>query len=164
MRVLSATSVSTIEEPTAPAADVNIYLPPLSLVRNITERLNKLASISAVSEPDRVILSANMSGEFKMAFAGPEARVESKWRDLQNPVVANSQAREDHPSTVRDQEEFVEVRVDGKEWAKVLKVSTLGRKAVACFCDDLALVLYVFLSEDDEEDTILTYYMSSYSA
>jgi HUS1 checkpoint protein len=167
VRVLSAASVDTIQEPQTPEADVHIYLPPLSQLRSITERFNKLSTFSQTSEPpQRLILSANMSGEFKMALKGSEVSVESKWRDLQNPVLAEAvENREEHPSTIRDQTLFATVRVDGREWAKVLKVGNVARRVVACFCEGLAIVLYVFLTEESDPDqTVLTYYMSSYSA
>jgi HUS1 checkpoint protein len=166
VRVLSVASVEMIKEPEAPEADVHIYLPPLSQIRSIAERFNKLSTFSTSSEPVRLILSANMSGDFKMALKGGEVSVESKWRDLQNPVLAEAvENREGHPSTIRDQSQFATVRVDGREWAKVLKVGTLAKRVVACFCEGLAIVLYVFLTEESDPDqTVLTYYMSSYSA
>jgi HUS1 checkpoint protein len=165
VRVLSATSVDSIQEPQPPDADVHIYLPPLAQVRGITERFNRLSTFSLSPDSHKLVLSANMSGEFKMGLVGSEVKVESKWRDLQNPLLANSQAREGHPSTVRSRAAFAEVRVDGREWAKVLKVGGLARRVVACVCEGLALVLYVFLTEEgDPDQTVVTYYISSYSA
>ncbi|KAI5820121.1 checkpoint protein Hus1/Mec3 [Pyronema omphalodes] len=164
-RVLSASTVELIQEPQAPESDVHIFLPPLSRVRGITERFNKLSTFSLSEDRYKLLLSANMAGEFKMALVGAEVKVESKWHDLQNPVLADSENREGHPSTVRSQTEFAQVRVDGREWAKVLKVQGLSRRVVACICDDQALVLYVFLTEEaDPDQSVLTYYMSSYSA
>lgn len=159
VRVLSATSVENIVEPRAPEADVHIYLPSLPSIRGIADRFNKLSSFSA--EPHRLVLAANMSGEFKMALRGTEVSVESRWRDLQNPVLADGE-REDHPSTLRDRLAFAEARVDGKEWAKVLKVGGLAKRVVACICDGVAVILYVFLSEEaDFDPTVVTYYMNS---
>ncbi|KAF8248746.1 Hus1-like protein [Wilcoxina mikolae CBS 423.85] len=164
VRVLSATSVDTIVEPQAPDADVHIYLPSLSQVRGITERFNKLATFSLSPDSHKLVLSANMSGEFKLALAGGEVKVESKWRDLQNPLLADTEAREGHPSTVRNPTAFAEVRVDGREWAKVLRVGGLAKRVVACVCEGLVLVLYVFLTEEgDPDQTVVTYYISSYS-
>ena len=174
VRVLSATSVDSIQEPQAPDADVHIYLPQLPQLRSITDRFNRLSTVSLAAAAataastdhaaHRLLLAANMAGEFKMALVGSGVRVESTWRDLQNPVLADSEAHATHPSTLRARTAFAEVLVDGREWAKVLKVGGLARRVVACVCDGLALVLYVFLTEEgDPDQTVLTYYMSSYS-
>lgn len=160
MRVISPL-VANVVEPVMPLADVNIYLPNLGQVRTITERLNRLSTGS--TDPDRLVLAANNRGEFKMAFESPDVRVETKWADLHNPELANSEELAGQQSNARDASEFSQVRLDGKEWAKVLKVSTLGKKAVACFTDQRAFVLYVFLSDDDEEEAILTYYIPTKS-
>jgi HUS1 checkpoint protein len=165
VRVLSATSVESVHEPQTPEADVLIYLPPLGQLRAIVDRFNRLSSFSSSEESRKLTLSANMDGEFKMAVnCSGEVKVETKWRDLQNPQLAEGTSVEAHPSTKREKKAFASVRVDGREWAKVLKVGALARRVVACFCEDLTIVLYVFLTEDgDPDQTILTYYITSYS-
>ena len=139
---------------------MHIYLPSLQSIRGIADRFNRLSSFS--SEPHRLVLAANMNAEFKMALRGGEVSVESKWQELQNPVLADVESRESHPSTVRDRMSFAEVRVDGREWAKVLKVGVLAKRVVACICDGVAIILYVFLTEEaDSDPTVVTYYMNS---
>lgn len=163
VRVLPPAAVENIHEPKAPDANVHIYLPPLQQLRALTDRMNKLSSLSLSSEHAfKLTLAANMAGEFRMGVKGSEVAVESRWQNLENPVLID--ADPSHPNTMRDKTRWEEVRVDGREWAKVLKVAPLAKRVVACWCQGRALVLYVFLADEGEEDeTVLIYYMSSYT-
>lgn len=139
VRVLSASSVAHIVEPTCPEPDVHIYLPLLSQLRAISERFNRLtqsssSSSSAVSS-HRLLLSANMQGEFKMRIDTDAVKVESLFRNLVNPELDPTQIEgglENHPSTRRDRAEFAEVRVQGKEWVRLLKVCSIAKRVIAC--------------------------------
>ncbi|PWW80482.1 Hus1-like protein [Tuber magnatum] len=160
VRVLSAASVANIKEPTCPEPDVHIILPSLYSLRSVVERFNKL-------DASRIAIAANMNGEFKMRLDGNDAvKVESVWTGLMNPLLDPEQVPggvENHPSTTREKSEFAWVRVDGKEWGRVLKVGGISRRVVACFCEDHALVLYVYLTDQEDEDSaVLTYYLSSF--
>jgi HUS1 checkpoint protein len=150
VRVLSAASVANIREPSCPEPDVHILLPTLPALRTIVERFNKL-------DASRITVAANMRGEFKMRLEGNDAvKVESLWTGLTNPTLDPQQVPggiENHPSTTREKGRFAGVRLDGREWGRVLKVGGISRKVVACFCEDHALVLYVYLTDDDEEHT-----------
>lgn len=71
-----------------------------------------------------------------MQLTGNDAvKVESRWTGLNNPGMNLSQisgSAENLASMMRSREEFASVTVDGREWAKVLKVGGLARKVVAC--------------------------------
>jgi HUS1 checkpoint protein len=157
VRVLSAASVANIREPSCPEPDVHILLPPLAVLRTITERFNKLSA--AEEGGSKIELSANMRGEFKMRLDGNDAvKVESLWRGLANPELDPEQVPggvENHPSTKREKGKFAGVRVDGKEWARVLKIGGISRRVVACICEGHALILYVYLTEEDEDYTAI---------
>lgn len=135
MRVLSSASVDGIREPMCPEPDVHVILPPLAHIRSVTERFNKLSlgsSSSRVSngEGSRLILSANMAGQFKMRLVNDAVKVESLWKGLNNPNMDLDQALQSTGD--RPQDEFAKVTVDGKEWGKVLKVGGLAKKVIAC--------------------------------
>lgn len=176
VRVLSAASVESIHEPRVPPADVHIYLPgPLGALRAVVDRLNRLAGetpgmLASTSGLTKISVAANMEGGFKMGIVGGEVKVETCWRDLQNPRLVVEDGDEEGGAstavaTVRDKAKWAEVRIDGREWARVLKVGGLARRVVACVCEGVALVVYVFLTEEQDLDqTVLTYYMNSYSA
>ncbi|KAI5806626.1 checkpoint protein Hus1/Mec3 [Peziza echinospora] len=169
VRVLSAASVANICEPTCPEPDVHIILPSLSQLRAISERFNRIALSQASGSRDnhKLLLSANMQGEFKMRLDTDAVNVESLFRGLMNPELDPSQIEgglENHPSTRREKEDFAEVRVEGKEWVKLLKVYSISKRVIACFCENHALVLYVYLTDVEEDHSaVLTYYMSSHS-
>lgn len=135
VRVLSSASVEGIREPMCPEPEVHVVLPPLAHIRSVTERLNKLSSkpfsshVTNGGEGSRLILSANMAGQFKMRFANDVVKVESLWKGLNNPNTSADQI----PGTgERPQDEFAKVTVDGRDWGKVLKVGGLAKKVIAC--------------------------------
>jgi len=134
-------------------------LPALHSLRSVVERFNKL-------DASRIAIAANMNGEFKMRLDGNDAvKVESVWTRLMNPLLDPDQVPggvENHPSTTREKSAFAWVRVDGKEWGRVLKVGGISKRVVACFCEDHALVLYVYLT--DEDSAVLTVSFSSFLA
>lgn len=187
VKVLSAANVADLVEPTCPEPDVHIILPPLSQLRAISERFNRLTQTSSSStgtgDSHRLLLSANMQGEFKMRIETDAVKVESLFRNLVNPELDPMQIEggiENHPSTRRDRAEFAEVRVEGKEWVRLLKIYSIARRVIACewlsilvififltsshstgFCEGHALVLYVYLTDMDEDHSaVLTVYMT----
>ncbi|KAI9719845.1 MAG: formate dehydrogenase (NAD+) [Chrysothrix sp. TS-e1954] len=44
---------------------------------------------------------------------------------------------------------WARVRLDARDWGRVLSVGRLGGRVVACFCNGFALVLYVYLGGED---------------
>jgi len=72
-----------------------------------------------------------------------------------------------HPSTIMraktGEEGWATVRVEGRDGGRVLGVGRLGGRVIAGFCHEHALILYVYLPNDDTEDSVLTYYINSYS-
>jgi HUS1 checkpoint protein len=108
-------------------------------------------------------------------------RISSLWTGLENPELDPSQVADgeeglaNHPSTRmkalgdptgQSTEGWATVRVEGRDWGRVLSVGRLGGRVIACFCHDHALILYVFLSSNEPggNDSVLTYYISSYAA
>ncbi|KAI1497573.1 Hus1-like protein [Biscogniauxia marginata] len=117
-------------------------------------------------------LSANMHGELRLRLDTDTLDVESRWRGLENPELDPAQlscAIEDHPSTrfrAAGPGRWATVRVDGRDWSRVLSVGRLDGRVIACFSDDHALILYVYVPQYDDvgaEDSVVTYYVSSYS-
>ena len=50
------------------------------------------------------------------------------------------------------------VRIDGRDWGRVLSVGRLGGKVIACFVNEHALILYVYLSNDEDggDESVIT--------
>ncbi|KAA8896322.1 checkpoint protein Hus1/Mec3 [Sphaerosporella brunnea] len=157
VRVLAAPAVNAIREPHAPQGDVSVYLPPLSQLRGIVDRFNKLSAFGATSsEPHRLEVSANAAGTFRIALKAADVDVQSQWERLK--VTPETEA------SGREKDRFAVVRIDGRDWVKVLRIGSFAKRVVACFCEGFALVFYVFLTAEGEgDDTVLTYYMSSFS-
>ncbi|KAL5339722.1 checkpoint protein Hus1/Mec3 [Aspergillus crustosus] len=119
-------------------------------------------------------LSANMHGSLRLAIATDALRISSVWSDLHNPALDPSQLSQSQMDQLPsermralpgdDEAGWAKVRIDGKDWARVLSVGRLNPKVVACFIHETALVLYVYLpsSWNEEEESCLTYYINSY--
>jgi len=172
IRVLAPASVEGLHEPRCREPDVHVVLPNLLQLKGISDRFTKLAlstkantrsGFSGAAGP-RLELSANMHGCLRLALDTDAMRINSLWTGLENPELdpdMNSDGREgiaNHPSTRMKQlgdsqgqseEGWATVRLDGKDWGRVLSVGRLGGRVIACFCHEHAMILYVFLNSDD---------------
>lgn len=82
-----------------------------------------------------------MHGTLKLSIKTDALNVESVWTDLSNPeldpkaVERGVEGIAEHPSTVlraRGPDAFATVRIDGRDWGKVLSVGRLGGRVIAC--------------------------------
>ncbi|RMD42539.1 hypothetical protein DV735_g2607, partial [Chaetothyriales sp. CBS 134920] len=181
VKVLPLHTVSHLHEPSCPSSDVNIYLPHLAQVKALSERFTKLALATQKNVSPRLELSANMHGSFQIALKTDALSISSRWTGLAHPELDASMfpngslGVRDDPSTKKkelggpdgeDPAGWTAVRIDAKDWSKVLSVGRLNSRVIATFIPDHGLVLYVYLPTEDEgsEESALTYYISSFSA
>ncbi|KAK0739660.1 checkpoint protein Hus1/Mec3 [Apiosordaria backusii] len=187
VRVLHPDTVETIMQPKVREPDVHIQLPPLLQLKAISDRFTKLALTTASSSSShnhsstkdpKLELSANMHGSLRLRLSTDTLDITSVWDGLENPELDPSQLAiplEEHPSTVfkeAGKDKWATVRVDGKDWSRVLSVGRLEGRVIACFSDEHALILYVYVphssggvggGEGGQED-VVTYYVSSFSS
>ncbi|KAL2025114.1 hypothetical protein VTK56DRAFT_116 [Thermocarpiscus australiensis] len=187
VRVLHPETVETIMQPKVREPDVHIQLPPLLQLKAISDRFTKLALTTSSaasrgggggagggggSQNPKLELSANMHGSLRLRLATDTLDITSVWNGLENPELDPSQLPmplEEHPSTrfrEAGPDKWATVRVDGKDWSRVLSVGRLEGRVIACFADDHALILYVYVPHVDDAgaEDVVTYYVSSYSA
>jgi HUS1 checkpoint protein len=191
VRVLHPETVETIMQPKVREPDVHIQLPPLLQLKAISDRFTKLALASGSTKAPKLELSANMHGGLRLRARTETTDIASQWSGLENPELDPAQLDRpvaEHPSTrFREDgpERWATVRVDGKDWSKVLSVGRLEGRVIACFADENALILYVYVPHYDDasaEDSVVTvrilpcplvadadanltqYYVQSYSA
>ncbi|OQE19237.1 hypothetical protein PENFLA_c019G09021 [Penicillium flavigenum] len=137
---------------------------------------NTAATALSTNSSPKLELSANMHGSLRLAIATDELRIASVWSDLVNPPLDPAQMTQQEmsqlPSELNRKREaseafdfgWAKVRIDGKDWSRVLSIGRLSPKVVACFVNEMALVLYVYLPHNrDEEESCLTYYINSFS-
>lgn len=166
VRVLHPETVETIMQPKVREPDVHIQLPPLLQLKAISDRFTKLALASSnpIKAP-KLELSANMHGSLRLRIATETTDISSVWSDLENPELDPAQLDRpvaDHPSTKFREDgpnRWATVRVDGKDWSRVLSVGRLEGRVIACFADDHALILYVYVPHYDDasaEDSVVT--------
>ena len=111
----------------------------------------------------RLMLAANGHGALKIGVETPSLKIESQWDGLVNPeldprqVEGGEEGVRGHASTrMREEGGWACVRVEGRDWGRVLGVGRMGGRVIACFCHDHALVLYVYLSNTEGDDSVLT--------
>jgi len=107
-----------------------------------------------------------MHGSLTLGVETEALKIESVWTGLQNPEMDPSQLEagqdpSEHPSArlrARGPDAWSTVRIDGRDWGRVLSVGRLGGRVIACFADEHALILYVYLAnyEDGGEESVLT--------
>ncbi len=164
VRVLHPDTVETIMQPKVREPDVHIQLPPLLQLKAISDRFTKLALTTSTgrsggggsSQNPKLELSANMHGSLRLRLVTETLDITSVWDGLENPELDPSQLNmplEEHPSTRFKEagpEKWATVRVDGKDWSRVLSVGRLEGRVIACFADDHALILYVYVPHSDD--------------
>lgn len=187
IRVLAPASVDGLHEPRCRQPEVYITLPNLMQLKGISDRFTKLALSargtrsgfnSAVAGP-KLEISANMHGCLRLTLNTDAMRISSLWTGLGNPELDVSQVEggveelSNHPSTRmkalgnssgQGEEGWATVRVEGRDWGRVLSVGRMNGRVIACFVDEHALILYVYLDRDEPGggEDVLTYYISSF--
>jgi HUS1 checkpoint protein len=185
VRVLHPDTVETIMQPKVREPDVHIQLPPLLQLKAISDRFTKLASTASSTnsrntgggggsgtQNPKLTLSANMHGSLRLRLTTETLDITSVWNGLENPELDPGQLAmplDEHPSTrfkAAGPDKWATVRVDGKDWSRVLSVGRLEGRVIACFADDHALILYVYVPHVDDvgAEDVVTYYVTSYSA
>lgn len=204
IRVLAPASVEGLHEPVCRDPDVHITLPNLVQLKSISDRFTKLAlstkssartGFNSSTSGPKLELSGNMHGCLRLSLNTDSLRISSLWTGLENPELDPDQVADgldNHPSTRmkglgdsagQSDEGWATVRVEGRDWGRVLSVGRLGGRVIACFCHEHALVLYVFIGGEESGvgESVLTvswfirtlcdsltdseqYYISSYSA
>jgi len=167
VRVLHPETVETIMQPKVREPDVHIQLPPLLQLKAISDRFTKLALASGPARgvSPKLELSANMHGGLRLRIASEALDISSVWSGLENPELDPAQLQVplgEHPSArfrEAGPDKWATVRVDGKDWSKVLSVGRLEGRVIACFADDHALILYVYVPQYDDasaDDSVVT--------
>lgn len=173
VRVLAPASVEGLHEPRCREPDVHITLPNLMQLKSISDRFTKLALSTKASTRTgfnnstagpKLELSGNMHGCLRLSLNTDSLRISSLWTGLENPELDPEQIPEgedglaNHPSTImkalgdstgQSDEGWATVRVEGRDWGRVLSVGRLGGRVIACFCHEHAVVLYVFIGGDE---------------
>jgi HUS1 checkpoint protein len=153
VKVLAPDTVANLHEPNCREPDVHIMLPPLMQLKSISDRFTKLALADAktgtgsAASRTRLEVAANMHGCLKMSIRSDAMSISSVWTDLTNPDLDPNQVEggpdgiADHPSTRmkllgtadgRSDQGWASVRIDGRDWGKVMSVGRLGGRVIAC--------------------------------
>jgi HUS1 checkpoint protein len=198
VKVLPMQSVAHLHLPVTPPSDVNIFLPSLAQIKSVSERFTKLAlatqKTGSTSASPRLELSANMHGSLKISLKTDTLSISSRWTGLKHPELDpetfenGEEGLRNDPSTRkkelggRDGEDpagWTAVRIDAKDWSRVLSVGRLNSRVIATFIPDHGMVLYVYIRDDESDESCLTvscsptpyedanlsqYYISSFSA
>lgn len=105
---------------------------------------NTAATALSTNKSPKLELSANMHGSLRLAIATDELRIASVWSDLVNPPLDPAQMSQEHISQLPsernrmrearegDESGWAKVRIDGKDWSRVLSIGRLSPKVVAC--------------------------------
>lgn len=154
IRVLAPQHVEGLHEPRCREHEVQIYLPPLLQLKGICDRFTKLALSTSKAATQgsgfrgsgaavpKLELSANMHGCLRLSLKTDAMNISSTWTGLTNPDLDPGQVDIAlHPSTKmrelgdaegRGDQGWATVRVDGRDWGRVLGVGRLGGRVIAC--------------------------------
>lgn len=100
-----------------------------------------IAALSASSAP-KLELSANMHGKLRLSISTDDLKIASSWSGLVNPPLDPGHLNRDEYSQLPsermrevgddDESGWARVRIDAKDWGRVLSVGRLSPKVVAC--------------------------------
>lgn len=165
VRVLTADSVEGIHEPKVREPDAYIVLPSLLQLKAISDRFNKLATATstggsrtgAANNTPKLELAANMHGSLKLSISTDALNISSVWTGLTNPDLDPRQVEEDPeelPSAKLKEagpDAWATVRIDGRDWGKVLSVGRLDGRVIACM-----ISMHVFCEMANTQQVSLT--------
>ena len=189
IRVLAPASVEGLHEPRCREPDVHITLPNLQQLKSISDRFTKLAlntkgttrtGFSGSAGGPKLELSGNMHGCLRLSLKTDSLWISSLWTGLENPELDPDQVTDgenglaNHPSTRMKElgdstgqgdEGWATVRVEGRDWGRVLSVGRLGGRVIACFCHEHAVILYVFIGGEEMGvgESVLTVSLESFT-
>lgn len=100
------------------------------------------ATTLSTNTSPKLELSANMHGKLRLAIATDELRISSAWSGLVNPeldpahiaqeTVSQLPSERNRAANQDDEAGWATVRIDGRDWSRVLSVGRLSPKVVAC--------------------------------
>jgi HUS1 checkpoint protein len=163
VRVLHPETVEQLMQPKVREPDVHVQLPPLLHLKAVSDRFTRLAAAGRASP--KLELQANMHGGLRLRVRADGLDLCSEWSGLENPDLDPAQLDmpiAEHPSTAFREAgpgRWASVRVDAKDWSRVLSVGRLEGRVIACFADEHALILYVYVPHFDDasaEDSVVT--------
>lgn len=103
-----------------------------------------------------VCLAANQQGTFRLAVLDSEVVGDASWSNLEMPRVqgrlprsATDTAGRDAPADTSPRD-FHEVRLSMRALQNVLSSAPLAKSTIACLCADYCIVLYVYLTGQQE--------------
>ena len=120
-----------------------------------SRRTATATGISGANSSPRLEMLANMHGGLRLSLQTDAMSITSSWTGLTNPELDPTQiegAEESiavHPSTImkekqpdeEGEEGWARVRIDGKDWGRVLSVGRLGGRVIACKSCHRSIVL-----------------------
>lgn len=133
------------------AADSSPKAAAASAVQISSTQNSDLPGGNVAGVSPKLELSANMHGSLRLAIATDALRISSVWSDLVNPALDPSQLSQSQleqlPSERMralpgdDEAGWAKVKIDGRDWARVLSVGRLNPKVVACELSSVLLTL-----------------------
>jgi HUS1 checkpoint protein len=152
VRVMTQASIEGLHEPRSREPDVHIHLPPLAQLKSISDRFTRLSMASKAGGASsrigpRLELSANMHGCLKLGIRSDAMNISTLWTGLLNPELDPSQVEggeagiANHASTRmkalgsadgKGNEGWATVRIDGRDWGKVMSVGRMSGRVIAC--------------------------------
>jgi hypothetical protein len=150
IRLIRLRDALSVSEPELPNPITYLMLPdPLLFLIRMSDRYRRLGS-------RKMTIKANDRGMLQFESESDEATIETTWTKIKR--VELSGAPKSEPTGVTHS-----VTLEAKDWYNVLQINSVSRKLILGVSDRHGLALFGYLSDhfdDEEDDNVLTYYMS----
>ncbi|KAF8149076.1 checkpoint protein Hus1/Mec3 [Crassisporium funariophilum] len=147
IEVMKPGDVAKLAEPLCPEPDLHILLPPLQKLRTIVERLRPMSDVLAIR--------ANNNKRLQLAISTEGVRVETEWRECQNPKTHEDDQMVEPP----DPDKMFTVLISTRSFLKFLNSHVVSTTTIACICQHHCVILYVYIGDVADAGGVLTFYI-----
>eukprot|EP01094_Clydonella_sp_ATCC50884_P028112 TRINITY_DN8343_c0_g1_i1.p1 TRINITY_DN8343_c0_g1~~TRINITY_DN8343_c0_g1_i1.p1 ORF type:complete len:280 (+),score=65.45 TRINITY_DN8343_c0_g1_i1:72-911(+) len=143
INLLPGVVTNDLQDPSWPPPDVYILMPRLRTIAKLVDSMKNLS--------DTITISANMSGELSLGIVTENVTLNTRFKDLEHPHLANASGPP-HPP-----EDFFEVSIDIKKFSRFLACSEVDARHTICCLAEGKSVVFHLMSDDADAAEKLTY-------
>lgn len=150
IRLLRVEDVHDMCEPNCPPANVYILMRDnlSSSVLRICDRYRQISN--------RLTIKANNEGFLSFEVHDDGVKINTTWKNAINTRTMDQSSQSTVPADT-----IFSVTIDSREWWAVLQVANVAKRVILGICGNYALLLYCYIIDpDDNEEEVMTYYMS----
>jgi len=106
---------------------------------------------------DILAIRANNRGRLSLSISTESVKVDTEWKDCQNPKTQDGNADDSDES--QDPDQLFSVLVSIRSFLKFLNSHVVSTTTIACLCQHHCVILYVYIGDVADAGGVLTFYI-----